>query len=500
MAAAQEPNEQGVQFQVLDGKRSSQLIGKHVFAEAVAGVDSSLASRIENEGNWRKSYLGPVREVVELGARSPKNALRIAGDGLRAAHESFVFNPDGDQAPLIDAVRAAEGTALGTAVVRGEGQRWTQLTIPYRGKELRGGALLRQLDRWETAGIIEPSCAEAVQLVAATPEWLDLSDTRIALLGAASEMGPLEWLCRWGADVIAVDLPRPALWERIIKVARAGCGTLHAPVAGSESRNTAALAGAAGADLLKQTPQLARWLASFDGPMIVGNYAYADGSTFLRLAAALDSLTLSMQEQRSDVAISYLATPTDAFAVPERVVEAALARRGRLSPLSAASRAATAGRVFGSNYKHVVTDEDGHTWGIADALVPQQGPNYALAKMVQRWRAMVSREEGHLTSANVAPATLTRSVVKNRVLAAAYRGASAFGIEIFAGTTSRALMSALLVHDLRNPSAPANPAVELNHPYDLFTNGAAHGGLWRLPYEPRTVLPLAVGLGLLKRY
>lgn len=491
--------EQGVQFQVFDGRRSSQLVGKHVFAEAAAGVDPGLATKIESESNWRKNYLEPVRELVELGARSPKNALRIATDGLRAAQESFVFNRDSDQVPLRDALTATSDT-FDTATVRGEGARWTELAIPYRGKELRGEALLRRLDSWESAGIIEPSCATAIKTVHSHPEWLDLSGTRVVLLGAASEMGPLEWLSRWGAEVVAVDLPRQDLWERIVKVAREGSGTLHAPVRGEAPADAAALTNLAGADLLMQTPEIASWLATFDGPLVIGNYAYADGSTFLRLAAALDTLTLKLQEERPDAAISYLATPTDAFAVPQDIVDAALARRGRLGPLSQVSRTATGGRVFGTNYTHTVDGEDGRTWGIADALVPQQGPNYALAKMVQRWRATVSHEDGHLTSANVAPATLTRSVVKNRVLAAAYRGASAFGIEIFGGATSRALMSALLVHDLRNPRAAAQPEVQLEHPYDLFTHAAAHGGLWRLPYEPRTVLPLAVGLGLLKRY
>ena len=37
-------------------------------------------------------------------------------------------------------------------------------------------------------------------------------------------------------------------------------------------------------------------------------------------------------------------------------------------------------------------------------------------------------------------------------------GRGAFGIEIFEPPTSSALMAALLVHDLRNPSAAAQPA------------------------------------------
>ncbi len=73
--------------------------------------------------------------------------------------------------------------------------------------------------------------------------------------------------------------------------------------------------------------------------------------------------------------------------------------------------------------------------GVNDSLVPQQGPNYALAKRLQRWRAAVAREAGTTVSLNVAPPTRTRSVVKNRALAAAYAGAHRFGVEVFEPAT-----------------------------------------------------------------
>lgn len=67
-----------------------------------------------------------------------------------------------------------------------------------------------------------------------------------------------------------------------------------------------------------------------------------------------------------------------------------------------------------------------------------------------------------------------------------------FGIEIFAPETSRVLMAALLVHDLHVPRRHA-------HPEGLFSDGAAHGGLWRAAYDPRSVLGLAVVAGLTSR-
>ena len=478
----------GVDFRAQDGRRSSQAVGKAVFAEAAGSVDASLASSIEREKEWRKSYLGPVRRLVEAGARSGKDALRIAGEGLGAVHRNLVFRTDGSQEEpsLLEAVAGGSPEGFDTGEISGAGDRLREVVVPYDGARLRGADLVRQLDAWVRAGVIEASCAAAVCEVVAHPEWLDLSDRRFVLLGAAAEMGPLESLCNWGADVIAVDLARPAVWERILGLARAGSGTVRFP-----ERH-----GKAGADLLADTPEIAAWLNTLDGPLVIGSYAYADGSKFLKVAGALDAITVTLQRQRDDVSFAYLATPTDAFAVPEEVVERSRGRR--TSAAGRVVRGLTRSRAFAPNYPATVDGEDGRTWGIADALVPQQGPNYALAKMLQRWRSITAREEGTLTSANVAPATRTRSVTKNKVLAAAYRGAGTFGVEIFQPATSRALMAAMLVHDLRAPGASAHPDTRLGHPYDLFVEGAAHGGMWTAAYAPRSVLPLAAALGVFK--
>jgi hypothetical protein len=148
------------------------------------------------------------------------------------------------------------------------------------------------------------------------------------------------------------------------------------------------------------------------------------------------------------------------------------------------------GGLFAPAYGTTVQRTAGQEVGIADSLVPQQGPNYTLAKRVQRWRAIAAQADGHLVSANVAPATRTRSVLKNRALAAAYAGAGRFGVEVFPPSTSRVLMAALLVHDLRAETPP--PA----HPDDLFASQAAHGGLWRIGYDLRSVIGLAAVTGL----
>ena len=128
----------------------------------------------------------------------------------------------------------------------------------------------------------------------------------------------------------------------------------------------------------------------------------------------------------------------------------------------------------------------------------EQGPNYALAKRIQQWRATLARHQGQRVSINIAPSTTTHSVVKNPLLKAAFNGAGLFGVEAFSPETTNSIMAALWIHDLRNPESIANPEREMNHPLELMMEGANHGGLWRVAYLARTALPFAAVYGFAK--
>lgn len=486
VARMTQPVDEGVQFPAVDGKISSQRTGKAIFAAAARYSDAELAERIEATSDWHKNYLAPVRSLTEVGARSAKDALRIADDGLDAAHRSFVFERAGSTSRLEDAFGSTEAP-FEIATIEGRGERWTEPMVPYRGRELRGPHLELQLDRWVDEGRIEPSAAAAVKAVVEHPEWLDLSERTIALLGAASEMGPLEWLSRWGAHVVAVDLPGEHIWRRITDLVEAGAGRASVPL---RNDTDGELGNRAGIDLIRQAPEARAWLRTF-GPLTLGNYTYADGASFVRVAVAADEVATRLADDGVLASYAYLSSPTEVYAVPRRVVERARANRGRIG---AGVKAITVGKLFAPSYREVSGDR-----GIYDCLVPQQGPNYALAKTLQRWRALTLRERGVPVSATLAPATRTKSVTKNKVLASAYAGAGPFGVEVLEPETSRALTALQLVRDLNDPSSAAQPEVGLDHPYDLFAEGALHGGLWTMPYEPRSVLPLAVILGLPRR-
>jgi len=88
-----------------------------------------------------------------------------------------------------------------------------------------------------------------------------------------------------------------------------------------------AIARSAGLDLLGDVPApAAEWLAGQDGPLVLGNYVYADGAANVRVSTAVDALTVRLLGERHDVALAFLATPTDVFAVPGEARSSSQAR------------------------------------------------------------------------------------------------------------------------------------------------------------------------------
>ena len=223
----------GVDFPVsADGRRSTLALGQAVVADALARVDAAGALDASREKNWRTGYLAHFRRLIEAGLISKQAAVSVAHDGLASLHRRMrVVGRDGTEAGLDAVVSAPARCRLTVATVAGTGVAETELSLPYRGERLRGSALLRRLEAWVTAGVIEPSCAAAVQAVAANPDWLALPGRTVVALGAGAEVGPLPVLLSWGARMIGVDLPRPVIWEGVLATARRSGGTLLVPVA-----------------------------------------------------------------------------------------------------------------------------------------------------------------------------------------------------------------------------------------------------------------------------
>ena len=475
------------------GKRASGPPGQRIVAAALRGLDPIAADAVVAERDWRHAYPAHWRALVQAQAARPLATVASARAGLTAAWSELTFLRAGKSLALADAMRAPS-QSFQTLQLRGSGDTapapWT---VPHQGKQLADGALARQIDRWEKAGICEAAHAAALRDCLAHPEWFDLSDQHLVLLGAGSEAGPLAWLAKWRANLVGIDLARAATCKRIAATVAAGNATLTAPVASGQPLDAAH----AGADLLADTPEIAAWLASLGQPLAIANLAYLDGERHLRVSLAMDAISATLCAADARTQLAYMATPTDVFAVPEDLATAVMQRyaeRGLVKKLAQfGARLSSGGRGFASHIQALIDAGDFGRWGLVDALVVEQGPNYALAKRLQQWRALVARADGHRVAFNVAPSTTTASVVSNPLLAAGFRGAKAFGVEVFEPATTNALMAAMWVHQLR--TAPRDFA----HPLKLLMHTANHGGLWRLPYLPRSVLPMAALLGFVKR-
>lgn len=488
--------------------RSTQAAGKAILSAAVRTVDVEAADRIQAERNWRFRYHKHFVRMVEISAESPDAALAVARGGLDYMYEHFDFLRGGHRYSLREAMDALTSGSFATGRVEGRQPRPARfgLEIPYQGARLRGDALLRQLDVWVRKGTLELSAGAAIALVAQSPPWLDLSDRTFVLLGAGSAMGPLAVLLSLGAHVIAVGRRNASTWARLFATARDSCGTLTFPLpTGTDARalSDAALCDLAGAELCTQLPEVRNWLLEVTGreePLCVGSYAYVPGESFPRTSLAMDAIVSCLVERRR-AAVAYLGTPTDCHLVPY-AAHAAATEQHRCAPWWQGLMALLSRGRWCARNARKLTSTTGDTFYFCDAYIVAQGPNYALAKRLQHWRAMVAREDGGVVvSSNIAPSTATASVTQNRMFARAYDSLPLWApYEVPTPETSSAAMAALLIHDLRAPMHAGAPERPLANPQLLFADGAFHGGTWRCAHSFASIATPAVLLFFWRRW
>ena len=497
---------EGLQFPVNPAtqKPSTSHTGKAIISEALSLVDNKISQQAAKEKDWRKNYPIYFKALVEHGITHTNNPVTIAKQGLHKAHHSFEFYRHGEQYLLKDVIQVPDIAEFNTVILKGESQDQPEWYVPYHGKKLQGQALLDQISLWEQRGIIEPSHAQALRTAQAHPEWFDLSDRTMVLFGAASEAGPLTWLAKWKANIVAVDLPSANVWNKILTTIQQGNATLIAPSLESINETTPSyeLKNKLGANLLTQLPEIAQWLIKFEQSLDLAAIAYLDGEKHVRVSMAMDTIMRLVSEHKPNTSLMFMCTPTDVYAVPKEVTEAAYEKSLERSKLQKLMTKGISGlslkHFFKTCERKLMNSDNGKQYGIADCLVIEQGPNYALAKRIQQWRATLARHQGQKVSINIAPSTTTHSVTKNPLLKAAFNGADLFDVESFSPETTNAIMAALWVHDLRNEQALANPETELDHPLELMMDGANHGGLWRVAYLARSALPFAALYGFVR--
>ncbi|MEO8330068.1 MAG: hypothetical protein ABI586_08695, partial [Candidatus Nanopelagicales bacterium] len=371
-------------FPLVDGQRSSMGTGRHIVAAATRRVDTAIHEAARDEPDWRNNYVRHFRELTRLSAQ--QHASLIAADGLASVHDQFRYLRQGAELSIEAALDVPRAHYLRSWSIKGQAQARasTPFTVPYKGDRLSGDSLRLALDAWLARGIAEPSFVEAINALIEHEDWLHVHDSTFVVLGAGSEMGPLQSLLRWGAHVVAVDLPDAQSWRRIIAVARQSPGRLTLPVTGRLPTNAPdeVIAAHAGVDMVTRTPEVCAWLAKVPGPYLLGDYAYAPGSKHARTSVAVDAIVKYLTSARNDLSLAYLATPTDVYAVPSSIVEYSQRLNKEAPALVLGARGLSGGRMYQPNYATTYTTTSGLRFGIADALVPQQGANYALAKRV----------------------------------------------------------------------------------------------------------------------
>lgn len=223
------------------------------------------------------------------------------------------------------------------------------------------------------------------------------------------------------------------------------------------------------------------------GKVTIGNYTYLDGDLHVKLSLCADSIISALIDKKGkDVTVAFLCTPTDLHVIPNEARQDAINNGSVFRVKWLAEKILT---ILGAGLKPNVLKQaedttSGKKLSIVNGISVAQGPNYALAKRLQHWRAILAYRAGCTVSSSVAPSTATASVVSNITFKWAYGGMPFFKpYEIFQQETTNAVMAALLVHDVRNSDGAKNPAnqqrYEITNPMELFKFESFHGGVWR---------------------
>lgn len=316
------------------GQRSSTAVNKAIITAALQAIDPTKAQAAAKCKGWRFGYVKHLKALVEAQCASSEAALKAAQAGLDKAYELFEFvAPDGSAVSFQQAMAAKNSEQFQTGVVAGtkkdDGVQ-NVLQVPYKDQILSGDALKAQVQKWVDYGTIEASAGQAIIKCIDSPSWLDrrafFQKRYFVLLGAGSAMGPLKVLLSLGANVIAIDLDRPGIWQKLIALARDSPGTMTFPinVDPKTCKTDNDLAAAAGCNLFTHTPLIRDWLMDlYPGKAFtVGCYAYLDGALHVQVSLAMDAICRDLSEKRKNTSLAYLCTPTDLHLIPVEAYEA----------------------------------------------------------------------------------------------------------------------------------------------------------------------------------
>ena len=191
------------------------------------------------------------------------------------------------------------------------------------------------------------------------------------------------------------------------------------------------------------------------------------GELHVKLALCADAcidalIKAAAKDKRPTPTVAFLCTPTDIHVVPPEVSKAAKKNGSFLHCpgwlfLKAIQLLSFGKSLVPNGLAPVPTEKGKEPLYLCDGLSVAQGPNYALAKRMQHWRAQVAYDGGATVSSMAAPSTATVSVIHNKTFAWAYGGMPFFKFEVFKQETTNAVMAAVMIRDVLDPNSPKNP-------------------------------------------
>ena len=382
-------DEQGVVFpREQDGRRSTTATGRAVWADAVRGVDPALAQRIEAARDWRKQYVDLVVAHTAAAPRTAAGSVEVARAGLASLAGRMRFDRDGTSRPGRRRGPVRRRGARDRRPCAARARAWSELAVPYRAEVLRGDALRRQLDAWVARGTSSRRAAQALHRVVDAPGVARPVATGPSRCSApAPRWARSSRCCSWGAHVVGRRRP---------EAAGLGAAARDRPGRAPGRCTHPRAADGPGVDLLTQTPEVAAL------PADRGRRPAADHRQLRlrRRRAARAGRARQRRRRRAAAARAAGHQLRRARHAHRRLRRAAGGRRRRPPPVG---RPGAGGRWRRRRSRGGPREpvrpgvrHDGRARGrqrrvgIADVLVPQQGPNYTLAKRVQRWRAIVA--------------------------------------------------------------------------------------------------------------
>lgn len=510
-----------------EGGRTTTITGRKIFQAALLATGDKEAAEKVMKGNFRFGYQRHIMKLVRRSCETPQAAIDSANAGINYIYDNFEFADPATSKiqKFMEEVNTNKKT-FATAVVKGEPSSASQpYKIPFDGSwhpatpnppavELTGMQIKQQVSKWVDKSIIEKDAGKAIDwTVDYFADGGKADDIYVVMIGAGSAMGPFPKLMEMGANVVAIDIPgswgkggkRPTsgLWKRLVETAKKSPGgSIIFPLDPSKSQkeleastDPSALFEAAGCNLIEQPAEVANWLVEWQATLpatakvCIGNYTYLDGENHVKLALCADHCIKRLREARPSTSVAFLCTPTDIHVIPEDAHQAAVKNFGTgmgYQVLEKLVNVLSRGACLVSNVVSPVPTASGHKIHLVDGITVPQGPNYALAKRMQHWRAQIAFHEGATVSSSVAPSTATISVIHNKTFAWAYGGLPYFGYEVFKQDTTNAVMAALLMHDLLNEKGPKNAKNKkefgIENTLQLFSTQGVHGGLWRCAY------------------